>query len=504
MKINSMQIAVNNPSQILIAGIFKGKTPQSQGGEIAIMDSALGGLITNVLKEEEHLFKGELGKTLTFRTGVSFPAQKMVLVGLGDENKLDLNSMRQASISAIKAAEKEKRESVSTTLHLQASSILPAEKVVQAMVESTSHALYKFDKYKSTNNPTNEVKTLTILTSSSSDLNTKIDAGARLGIITSGAQKLARDIASEPANIMTPERVAEKAREIAKENDLEIEILDREQCKKLGMGAFEAVTQGSNNPPQFVVIRYIPKNTPKEKVVIIGKGVTFDSGGLSIKTAEGMETMKSDKSGAGIVIGVMSTMKELHPDVAVTMIAPLVENMTGGSASRPGDIIRAMNGKTIEILNTDAEGRLILADAISYAVMKEKPDKIIDLATLTGACVAALGSDKAGVMSNSDDVANKIIASGEATGEQMHRLIITEGQREGVKSPVADLKNIARGQPGAQVGFAFLEQFTNDPNNPEAPQVPLGHIDIAGPAWPKNESWPTGFGTRTIIDLLNK
>ena len=505
MKIQtSNEISKDNSNHTLIAGIYKERlTEKGISEDVGLLGKEVADLASKVLSEEKY-FKGNPGETLSIRLDNSSPAKKLILVGLGNnEEKFDSSVLREATTSAIKKAEAEHSESVSTVLHLNAPDKLHIADATQSIIEASNFALYKFNKYKSGSGE-QSINTLTFINPEDyGGYDEDTTKGIQLGIVTSGAQELARNIASEPSDSMPPEKVADITTQIAKANDLEIEILDKGNCKRLGMGSFLAVAQGSNNPPQFVVMRYIPKGTPKEKIVIIGKGVTFDSGGLSIKTADGMETMKCDKSGAAAVIGVMSTMKALNPRSAITMIAPLVENMTGGSAIKPGAIVKAMNGKTIEILNTDAEGRLILADAIAYAVLKEKPDKIIDMATLTGACVVALGDDIAGVMSNDDELAKLIVQSGYAVGEPMWHLPVSKKHRESIKSKVADMKNMgSKGQAGAQAGYALLEQFVKNPATPEAPDIPLGHIDIAGPAWPKSDPWPTGFGTRTLIHLI--
>lgn len=504
MKVTAVSDLTTRKNDVLIDGILEEHLKHPE-----VLEAKVDPPVLKVLNKEQGIFQGKLGQTLVIRTDdKSIPEKKVVLVGLGKVNELDLNAIREASTSAIKTCEKEGAKNVGTLLHeIAYETPIPIQDIVQAMVEASNYELYKFDKYIRSESKS-KIKNLMVLApklKAPGGIGEKIRSGISIGNLTSQAQTLARDLASEPSDSMTPDIFASVAKRVAKENDLEIEILGHKACKQLGMESFLAVSKGSNNSPRFVVIRYIPKGKPREKIVIIGKGVTFDSGGLSIKPAEGMETMKCDKSGAAAVLGVMSTMKELQPDVAVTMIAPLVENMTGGSAIKPGAIVKTMNGTSIVILNTDAEGRLILADAIAYAVMKEKPDKIIDIATLTGACVVALGDDIAGVMSNDNKLAKEIINAGNAVGEPMWRLPVSKEHRKSVESKVADVQNIGnRGQAGAQAGYALLEKVKNDAEWPNKPTIPLGHIDIAGPAWPKKDPWPTGFGTRTLIRLVNK
>ncbi|MBI3590491.1 MAG: leucyl aminopeptidase [Candidatus Melainabacteria bacterium] len=476
----------------IIASFYKGKGIESQEKELA---SELTGFISKVVLEEK--FTGELGKTLIIRTGCDYStATKIILIGAGEKERLNLNRIRKIASIAVSTAEKERLDNVSMLLPDKDYILL---KTAKAITESAYFTAYKFDKYKSSEDDYSGLQNLQIISPSDEARLVNFyqgicSQGIHLGTITANAQTLARNIASEPAKYMTPEILAQVAQQVARDNNLKIKILTKKDCKRLGMGSFLAVSEGSDKPPRFIVITYTPQAKPKKHIAIVGKGVTFDSGGLSIKPSDGMATMKCDKSGAAAVIGVMSTMKKFHPDSKITMIAPAVENMTGGGAMKLGDIVTAMNGKTIEILNTDAEGRLILADAIAYAV-REGADEIIDIATLTGACKVALGDDIAGVMTNSDPFAQKVITAGNEAGEDMWQLPIRDSNRDSIKSNVADMKNIGdKGLAGAQTGFVFLERFTND--------KPLVHLDIAGPAWPNGAKWPTGFGTRALINYL--
>lgn len=353
-----------------------------------------------------------------------------------------------------------------------------------------------------------------------------VSGGIRRGSIDVLGTVLARDLVNEPASRMTPSALADQARTIAKasKGSLTLTLLDRKQCEARGMGAFLAVARGSAQPPVFIHLTYKPgtghPTSPRlrgasgavssrggrqdalPRVVLIGKGITFDSGGLSLKPAEGMETMKIDMAGAAAVLGVFSVLLKLKVPVEVHGMIAACENMPSGTAVKPGDIVRSLSGKTIEILNTDAEGRLTLADVLGEAV-KLKPTAIIDLATLTGACVVALGEDVAGLFSNRDDLAMAVGAAAATAGEPVWRLPLVREYRDQLKSEVADLKNIIGKRWGAAITAAlFLEEFVDD--------VPWAHLDLAGPSYAERQTNPvnpvggTGFGVRTLLRYLEK
>lgn len=487
----------NIKCDVLIVNLFEGV--KTLGGGTGAVDLALDGLLKKIIKEED--FKGKLGSTLVIRTNDAIPAKKVIIVGLGEREKFDLNAVRKASAAAIRAAKEENAKTVCTILHGAGIGKLDSKEAAQAVTEVSQLAVYDFDKYKSKDkdNAKSKIQNLIIAESDKTKLK-DIDTGIERGNLVARAQELARNIVTEPAITATPTFIANIARKVAKENGLQIKVFDKEACKKLGMNAFLSVNLGSDQPPKFIVMKYIPKGKPRKHIAIVGKGITFDSGGLSLKPANSMETMKDDKSGAAAVIGTMSIIKELKPDVAVTMIVAATENMPSGKAYRPGDVIRAMNGKTIEVLNTDAEGRVTLADACSYAVMKEKVDEIIDLATLTGACVVALGDTASGVMTNNQKLADKVIKAGNEAGERMWQLPLYEEDKEKIKSDIADMINTgSKGKSGAQNGAVFIEQFVGD--------TPWVHIDIAGPSWTDNATdygpkGPTGVGVKTLINYL--
>jgi len=310
---------------------------------------------------------------------------------------------------------------------------------------------------------------------------------------------LARELVAAPANVVTPVSLAETAEAIASEYGLAVEILEREECEKLGMGAFLGVAKATEIPPKFIHITYKPEGTPRRKLAIVGKGLTFDSGGLNIKGAgSGIETMKMDMGGAAATLGAAKAIAQIKPDVEVHFISAATENMISGQAMHPGDILTASNGKTIEVNNTDAEGRLTLADALVFAE-KLGVDAIVDLATLTGACIIALGTDIAGLWATDEALASQIKAASVAAGEKFWQMPMEEKYFEGLKSPIADMKNTGPRPGGSITAALFLKQFVKE--------TPWAHLDVAGPVWADNEdgsnnAGATGFPVRTLVNWV--
>ncbi|NEO28588.1 MAG: leucyl aminopeptidase, partial [Kamptonema sp. SIO4C4] len=310
---------------------------------------------------------------------------------------------------------------------------------------------------------------------------------------------LARELVAAPANEVTPITLAETAQKLASDYGLELEILEQADCEKLGMGAYLGVAKASELPPKFIHLTYKPQGTPRRKVAIVGKGLTFDSGGLNLKpSGSGIETMKMDMGGAGATFGAAKAIAQLKPDVEVHFISAATENMISGHAMRPGDILKASNGKTIEVNNTDAEGRLTLADALVFAE-KLDVDAIVDLATLTGACVVALGDEIGGMWSSDDALATQIKAAAELSGEKLWQMPLEDKYFEGLKSPIADMKNTGPRAGGSITAALFLKQFIE--------KTPWVHLDIAGTAWIDKESGvnsagATGFPVRTLVNWV--
>ena len=323
--------------------------------------------------------------------------------------------------------------------------------------------------------------------------------GARVGGLMAEATVLARDLVNEPANALTAAALATSARTLARAGGLRVRVYDRPGCERMGMGAFLGVNRGSEEPPRFIHLAYRPGRRVRRRIALVGKGITFDSGGLDLKTAEGMERMKGDMSGAAAVLGVMKVLPRLGPPVEVHELIAATDNMPSGSATKPGDVLRAMNGKTIEVNNTDAEGRLTLADAIGYARKVVKPDEIVDVATLTGAVAIALGPLCAGAMSNDEGLQQRILEAGQRAGERIWPLPLIDEYREGLKSEVADIRNTGPRGGGAITGGLFIKEF--------AETTPWVHLDIAGVAFTDKElpyapKGGVGFGTRTLLTYL--
>jgi leucyl aminopeptidase len=469
----------------LAVGLFEDATELT--GDLAALDEKFAGVLKELITEEE--FKGKLGSTAVTRVGASSPVRKIILVGLGKPDTLKAETLRRAAAAIARLAKKQKCKSIGISLPIVNSD--PATSA-QAITEGVQLALYQDTRFKSEpEEKTPQVETVDLVGLSGQEA-----AIERANQIASGVF-LARQLVAAPANAVTPITMAQTAQTIANEHGLELQILEQEDCEKLGMGAFLGVAQASEIPPKFIHLTYKPQGTPKRKVAIIGKGLTFDSGGLNIKGAgSGIETMKIDMGGAAATLGAAKAIGQLKPDVEVHFISAVTENMISGRAMHPGDILTASNGKTIEVNNTDAEGRLTLADALVYTD-KLGVEAIVDLATLTGACVIALGDDIAGLFTPDDNLAKQLEEASTSAGEKLWRMPMEEKYFEGLKSGIADMKNTGPRPGGSITAALFLKQFVK-----ETPA--WAHLDIAGPVWADkdngyNGSGATGFGVRTLV-----
>jgi len=419
-------------------------------------------------------FTGKAGQTLFLQTGGAVP--EVLLVGLGDD--VDLEALRRGAGTAARAMSR--YGSVLTTLHG-----VPIDGAAGAVAMGVWLGAYTFDEYKS-DPRTSQIASVVLVGGP--------DAGeeiARAREITQGVI-LARDLVNRPALDKPPAAIAAVAAEL--DDNIAVKIYDETELEKIGFGGLIGVNRGSDRPARMVVMKYQPEGATKT-VAFVGKGIVFDSGGLSIKSADGMETMKTDMAGAAAVIGAMGAIARLGLRVNVIGVTPLTENMTGGSAQRPGDVLKAYNGKTIEVLNTDAEGRLVLADGLSLAAEME-PDLIVDIATLTGACKVALGPNIAGLLANDDAAADTVMTSAAAAGERVWRLPLETEYASMIKSDVADMKNTGERWGGIITAALLLAEFVND--------VPWVHLDVAGPARAdKTEHYVSkggsGFGVRTLV-----
>ncbi len=462
--------------------------------EVAAVDRLLNGNITELKKETK--FSGKEGEVLVVPTFGEQKFDYVILVGAGSKRKANLDKARILASNVVKHM---KKMNIARFL-IDAEALFPIkepeDKIAQAVVEGVILGNYTFDKYKS-NKSQYRIKELQVRVKRK--FKAMAEERVEVGRILAEAQNFTRDLVNEPGNVITPVKLAEIAQQLGEEYGFEVKVYDEKEIEKMGMNAYLAVARGSANPPRFIHIIYKPKK-PRRKVALIGKGLTFDSGGLNIKPGDYMRWMKSDKAGACAVLGTFKAIGQLKPDVEVHGIIAAAENMPDGKAYRPDDIIIAKNGVSIEIGNTDAEGRLTLADALSYAC-ELKPDAIIDMATLTGACIVALGEYTAGVMGNNQKLINDVLSVSEETGEWMWQLPFNDMLREHIKAPNADVYNIGKTRYGGAITAGlFLEKFVDK-------KIPWVHIDIAGPAhtttgWYYHPKGATGFPVRTITTLL--
>ncbi len=454
-------------------------------------------------------FKGSAGElAILYRSASVKGASRIAILGLGDGKTND---------DYRKAAESLARKAVDLHLAVVAVDCSNMEEwskhskrnpeyLASLISEGVLYGAYRFDRLKSgkldkeKKKEADKPKTVTQLVLAGCGGNAdEIEKGANVGLVVGSCQNMSRDLVNLPGSHLSAEDLSEAAREAGNRGGFDVKVFDKKRITELGMGGLLGVNKGSQEPPTFTILDYQPKGKAKKTVVLVGKGVTFDSGGVSLKPAQGMEEMKSDMSGAACVIGTVEVTARLGLPVRVIGIIPATDNMPSGSALKPGDVITTMSGITVEVGNTDAEGRLILADALTYAKKEYDPDVIIDLATLTGACVVALGYPAAGLFSNDDELADELFRSGQSSGEKVWRMPLWEEYDELIKSDVADLSNTGGRWGGAITAAKFLEKFIDGHRH-------WAHVDIAGPAFsPKGggkTAGGTGFGVRLLVDLL--
>ena len=480
---------------VLIVNLFEGVT--HPGGATGAVDQALGGWISELIAQER--FKGKTNATLDLPTFGKIPAKWVVVVGLGAPEKCGVEQVRQAAATGIKRAKSLNAKTVATLLHGAGIANLPAGACAQAVTEGTLLGAYEFTKYKSPpkDEPREEIAQLLIVERDAEKIEA-INTGAQRGRIIAEATNWARDLATEPPDLVTPEYLADMARETASAFGLTCEVWDEYRVAEERMNCLIMVGRGSANPPRFIRLEYRPQGQAKKHLCLIGKGICYDSGGLSLKPATAMQHMKTDMSAAADVLAILRALAQLHPDIAVTGLIPTCENMTGPGAYKVDDILRARNGKTIEVDNTDAEGRLILADALSYAAEQDY-DETIDFATLTGGCVIALAHVWTGVMGNDQGLIDRIVQTGNAVGEKMWPFPFDQEVRDMLDSDVADLKNTGGREASTIQGGMFLQEF--------AGEKPWAHLDIAGTSFldkarayePKGA---TGVPVRTMIAYI--
>ena len=477
----------------IVAGVFDGT--EHPGGDIAAIDSALGGAVLRLTTQGE--IKGKLNEITLIHSLGRLPADRVAVVGLGKPSDLSPDKIRGAVAEVCRLLRQKGCVSVATPALGVGVAGIPPEIAAQAVAEGAQLGLYSFRRHITREAEHGEIGEFTIVAASEAE-RADLERGCIKGRIMAEAASRARDMANEPANYMTPAIMAETARELAGKCGLEISVLEEEQMKELGMGALLGVAQGSREPARFIILNYRVSGTGGIDIALVGKGITFDSGGISIKPSEKMEEMKGDMAGGAAVIAAMGALAQFKPGINVMAVIPATENLPGGSAIKPGDVLTAMGGKTIEIISTDAEGRLILADALSY-VKNAGAKRVIDVATLTGACHVALGDFCSGAFGNSQELIDRVIAAGTKAGELIWPMPMYEQYKEQNKSDVADIKNCGSRYGGAITAAQFLAEFVGD--------TPWVHLDIAGTFISDKEKGyltkgATGVPVRTLVNLV--
>ena len=476
----------------IVVNLFEGvKRP---GGATGAVDKALDGAITKLIEQGE--IKGKLNEVSIIHSLDRIPARIVAVAGLGKQSEFTPDKIRGLAAEFCRSLRRLNCQRIASIVHGAGVGGIEPEAASQAITEGSLLGLYRFQKHMTKEPENQDIEELLIVERDTAKL-PALEQGCKKGRVIAEATNLARDLINEPANYMTPSDMAKMAEELAKTHGLGLTILDREQMEKEGMGALLGVAQGSRQPPKLIVLSYKGGKTSSDTLGFVGKGITFDSGGISIKPSEGMTEMKGDMAGAAAAMAALGAIAQLKPKVNVTAVVPATENLPGGNALKPGDILKAVNGKTIEVVNTDAEGRLVLADALSYAV-KQGLSPLVDLATLTGACRVALGDIYSGIFGNSQELLEKVVKAGADAGERLWQMPMHEEYKEQNKSDVADIKNSGGRWAGAITAAQFLAEFVGD--------TPWVHIDIAGTSFRDKErgylvKGATGVGVRTLINL---
>jgi len=492
-----IKVIVGNIAEIkadaIIVNHFEGL--EHLEGDTASLDKTLDGAISQLLAQGE--IKGKLNEITIVHSLGKLPSARVVVTGLGKKSELSQDRVRGAVAETCRLLKQKGVASIATIAHGAGIAGISLEGVAQAVTEGALLGTYSFRRHITKEAGYGEIKLLIIVEADKTRLS-RLEQGVYKGRVLAEATNLARDMVNEPANYMTPSHMAETAARLAKDYGLELTVLERERMQELGMGALLGVAQGSRQPPKFIVLHYRGTDSKETDVALVGKGITFDSGGISIKPSEKMEEMKDDMAGGAAAIAAISAIAQLKPKINVMAIIPATENLPGDSALKPGDILTAIDGKTIEIISTDAEGRLILADALGYA-KKLGAKLIIDVATLTGACRVALGTVYTGAFGNNQELVDKVIAAGAEAGELVWQMPMHEQYKEQNKSDIADIKNVGGRYGGAITAAQFLAEFVGD--------TPWVHLDIAGTSLSEKEQGylvkgATGVSVRTLINLV--
>ncbi|HEY8225607.1 MAG TPA: leucyl aminopeptidase [Pyrinomonadaceae bacterium] len=478
----------------LAVAIFK---DEKTGAFLQKLDELSGGLVKSAIDAEE--FSGKEGETAYFHLvgNNKIKARRLLLVGAGDAAEYKISNVSQMAGTAVRTL----RTKNAKTIAIVPRSEADPQEIAASVVEGSIMASFDPDKYRTVDKEEKAVDRIVISVEGA-----KTDAlnnGVNIGRIIGESVNFTRDLANEPGAYMTPTDMASRAREIAEEFGLNLDVLDEARMEQEGMGSLLSVARGSDQPAKLIILKYTPekyKGDGKELLALVGKGVTFDSGGISLKPGENMELMKYDMTGGATVMGAMRAIAQLKPPIPVLGVAPCTENLPSGKATKPGDVVRAMTGKTIEVINTDAEGRLILADAIAYA-KKLGATQVIDMATLTGAVSIALGDVNAAVLGTDQQLIDEIIASGHEVGEKFWQLPLDKEYSKQIKSDIADIKNVGGRKAGTITAAAFLKEFADG--------ISWAHLDIAGTAWgdeakPYRSKGPTGIAVRTLLKFVNR
>ncbi len=494
MDLKLTNIAVKGIKDDVIAvGVFEKGGLKGQAAEL---DKLLKGAISKGMKAGSISGKAGTVTTLYAPGGAKFD---IYILGLGDEKKLKVHYLRKHISGGVKELVKHDVQSA-TLLFDGPKDSGEAMRYLRGACDAFLLKTYEFTGYRSEKKTSKPFKRLTVNIADKKLFNAASPLVKNWRFEADGIS-LARDLTNAPANLMSPDGLANEARKMCRKTGLKCTVLGKAEIEKLKMGAFLGVNAGSAKPPRFIIMEYTPKPAPAKMktVCVVGKGLTFDSGGISIKPWDGMWEMKGDMGGAAAAIGIMQAVASLKPKVRVIGLCPCTENMPGGNALKPGDVISTMSGRTIEVHSTDAEGRLVLSDALEYATKKYKPDVLFDLATLTGACVVALGQDIIGIFSDDEDLACELTELGEASGEPAWPMPMFEDYNELLKSDVADQKNIGGRWGGAITAALFLRRFTDVKK--------YAHLDIAGPALANCDKWHcpkggTGSGVRLVVEYI--
>ncbi len=489
----------SEPAEVLVLTRFEGEP--TWHNEAAQVDRALAGALRELVRGGE--FEGKANQTVLFHTQGKIPAKRVLLVGLGKKSEARLDSLRQAMGSASKRVRQAGAVSCHAVLPISSIAGATPETLAQAMIEGIALGGYEFTAYRSEQNANPKKLTRMTIVESGGERLGAIREGVRRGLASAEATWFVRDLCNHPSNVMTPTRLVGEAKGVARERGVTLKVLERRDMERLGMGALLGVARGSHEPPKFIILEYQGARSGKssrarQPIVLVGKTITFDTGGISIKPSENMEQMKADMTGGAEVLATVRAAARLRLPLHVIGILPATENMPGGGAIKPGDILTTLSGKTVEVQNTDAEGRLILADGLAYAT-RLKPKAIIDIATLTGACVVALGKFAIGMFGSHASLKDQIKQAGEVAGERVWEMPLWQEYFEQLKSDVADMRNIGGRGGGMITAALFLSKFVGD--------YPWIHLDIASTDWSDGErayisKGPTGIGTRLLLQYL--